>query len=257
MIKTHDIESKIIDLLDGELSAEDAQQLMQIIAQNDAYKMLLEEYKNAYSFQNKEEENITFSKKEQLLKPQSTLRLGWMSGIAAALALVVSFIVFQTQKNKNTAPIQTEKLMVHNKDKTNQATSNAPIEEVRKQKTLNQKTAKQKPKNLAHRSSPQSQIPFFQEQNPEERLHTIDKLQPLPTKPRLDYNQKINTAFVAKLDSTPNPTHEPVLTEKIGSVTVPTLIPNISEIKESVQHYGDKFFEHLAVLNDKYKRVTD
>lgn len=257
MTTNQNIESKIIELLDGELSAEDAQQLMQIIAQNDAYKMLLEEYKKAYSFQNKEEENITFSKKEQLLKPPSTLHLGWMSGIAAALALVLSFIVFQSEKNKNATPIEAEKVIVHNADKDSQSTYKTPTEEVKNNNTPQQKPAHQKSKNLAHRSSPQSQIPLIQEQNPEERLHTIDKLQPTTTKPRLDYNQQINTAFVAKLANTPNPEDELAITEKIGLVSVSTLMPNFSEIKESVQHYGDKFFEHLAVLNDKYKRVTD
>lgn len=253
MTPHQDIESKIIAFLDGEMDLEEAEALLQEIERNDEYKLLLADFQKSYITQIQEEEEIFFHKKNQLLKPASVQYFVRIGSIAAALVLIVSYFVFQSEKKQSITTPQSQNMLVQRQDLDRQ--ESPPHTPSKTDASTPPKSQTNAP--ILTQSLPTKTLQNNIEDDRDNRLLPFDKLQPVLVTPQLEYQQEINLAFVGIERSPVSLEKQAPRVEKIGTIAIQPLLPEFQEIKESIQHYGDKVFEQLTALNDKYKSFSN
>ncbi len=259
------IEESIISFLDGELTAQEAEQLMEEISQNESYQSLLSAYEKAYLLP---ETEIVFADKSKLIKPERTflLPLKFIAVIAASLVLLMGIFLTWQQLNKNTEKDTTveQKLVQTQSSKTD-------IEIEKKEEktlppastpTLNKgNTNPVIPKNIVvQKKDVKNEIEITQSK---ENLTTtkinayqsIDKINNTSPSPRLQQKQEIEMAY---LDfQSPNQkkinNYSSEVEVKIAGVDVSEKMNEMQFIRARLNEIKDKATEGLSLLQDASK----
>lgn len=263
------IEESIISFLDGELTAQEAEQLMDEISQNESYQSLLSAYEKAYL---QPESEIVFADKSKLLKPGKTFILPLKSivGIAASLVLLMGLILTWQQLKKDTAMDTTveQKLVQTQSPKTDFEIEKEKEEEEEKTlpptptPTVNKgNTNSAIPKNIiVHKKEAKQEIEVV---NVKENLATtkinpyqnIDKLSNTSPSPRLQQKQEIEMAYLDFQSPIQKKTdnYSSEVEVKIAGVDVSEKMYEVQFIRARLNEIKDKATEGLSLLQDASK----
>jgi len=261
------IEESIISFLDGELTTQEAEQLMDEISQNESYQSLLSAYEKAYL---QPESEIVFADKPILLKPEKTFILPLKSivGIAASLVLLMGLILTWQQLKKDTAMDTTveQKLVQTQSPKTD-----IEIEKEKEEEktlppaptpTVNKgNTNPAIPKNIVvQKKEAKKEIEIV---NIKEILATtkvnpyqnIDKINNTPPSPRLQQKQEIEMAYLDFQSPIQNKTdnYSSEVEVKIAGVDVSEKMNEVQFIRARLNEIKDKATEGLSLLQDASK----
>lgn len=261
MINDSNIETYIIEYLDGELDPASVAQLLLVIEQNPRYAQMLEAYRGAYL--SIDDEVCVFPDKELLLRKPGRMRL-WMSvGLAAGLAAAVGVFLLMKPDIPSDQPaghgVIAQKAVQHSQPADTGTvtgtrsgtghTSNPPGNHLY---AVNKQNKKEK-----------SNIPSRQERHqPEqaggESYAYIEKI-PVKTSPRnMEYNQVIQVSYVTLIKE-PLPVSKPVhsgaqpgaddLEVKVAGVVLNQELQQIKSIQDKFDKLKERFTDNLALLS--------
>lgn len=262
MINDSNIETYIIEYLDGELDPASVAQLLQVIDQHPRYAQMLEAYRGAYL--SIDDEPLVFPDKELLLRKEPGRRRLWMPvGLAAGLAAAVGVFLLmkpdipsdqpaehgiiaqktaQPRKPVDTGAVtRTRPGTVH--------TSNLPEDHLYAANKPNKKERKET-------------VPGQERQQPEqavgESYASIEKIPVKTSTPNIEYNQVIDASYVTLIKAplpVSNPGHSGVqpgaddVEVKVAGVVLNQELQQIKSIQDKFDKLKERFTDNLAQLS--------
>lgn len=262
MINDSNIETYIIEYLDGELDPDSIAQLLQVIGQHPRYAQILEAYRGAYL--STEDEALVFPDKELLLRKESGRIKLWMPvGLAAGLAAAVGVFLLVKPDIPSGQPAEhriiAQKAAQHNPPvdtgivtgtrSGNVHTSNPPG---------NHSYATSKPNKKERGGAQPRQEGRQPEQSGGGSYVAIEKI-PVKTAPlNIEYNQVIQASYVT-LSKQPLPVSKPDpsgvqpgaddLEVKVAGVVLNQELQQIKSIQDKFNKLKERFTDNLAQLS--------
>lgn len=259
------LEHQIIDFLDGELSAEEQEALMQAIIQEDEYLDLLNDYKAA-KLQSDSYDKIAYPHKSKLLKPATRVPLAWPVGIAAALVVVVCTAIlhnnkvhFSTTEQGMATVAQPQSISDISPKETNKNASSSasththPIASIVPNQLLAHNTTQTRKTTSTETSS---ELPKEDNSSLKEPKVLLQAIALTDEKPKLEYVQVIELSYVKTSISNPSSLEdiEPeMITSKIGPIQIEHPFNELSQIKDKVKDYGDLVLNKISTISEKHK----
>lgn len=262
--KVEIMEERIISFLDGELTAQEAEHLMDEISENETYQSLLSAYEQTYLHQ---ETEIVFADKSKLLKPERAfvLPLKPIIGIAAGLILLMGLVLTWQHLREN---IQKEITVEQHLVQTPAPKTETEIEK-KEEKSVTPNPTPAINKSIASPVIPKNIAVQKDEGNENKMANTtdhlietninpyqnIDKINNNSPAPHLLQKQEIEIAYIDFPSLIQNKTgnNATEVEVKIAGVDISDKMNEVQFIRARLNEIKDKATEGLSLLQDASK----